>query len=622
MSTVAGSFRKTGNVNRKTWMSFSNLKLEAAVFLLIALTFAAVLGQEGITRQETDLAARSGLYYPFTYGDQDEGGRSTISHAPSKPLKWSCDLRPGAQYAYCGYGLQLDASGQNTGVDFSKYSDIKVKVTYKGVGDHMRLLVQSAVPASLSARVNGATTIPMVTEFVVAQGENTIHIRQDQFAVEEWWLASHKLARDEVPVNFERVVSVAFSSGSTTPYGQFNVSVSSFSFKGTSVSSAHWYLIILGVWLVLTGGFLVFRFLGMRRAYEARQRWQAEESEALSKARAAAEASSAAKSQFLANMSHELRTPLNAILGYTQLLQNDTLTTSQIAAINTIHHSGEHLLAMITDILDLSKVEAGRLELIAARFDLHACVVNVSQMIRLRAEEKGLRFVTTIGHDVPRYIETDQKRIRQVLINLLGNAVKFTSEGEISVSVSTVWTHAHQTRLRFDITDTGVGIRDDQLAQIFRPFEQAGNAIDRSCGTGLGLSITHQIVQMMGGDVTVESTLGYGSRFRVEATFDLAADDTISLGFDGAEPSPHSGDLPPTETAPTLLAPEGAQMARLLVLARAGNLRAIRKEIPSIVALGEPYHPFAARLDSLAASYQSPAVLRLIEQYAQERAAA
>ncbi|OYW82017.1 MAG: hypothetical protein B7Z26_04120 [Asticcacaulis sp. 32-58-5] len=598
-------------------MNLINLKFEATVFLLIALTFAAVLGQEGITRQETDLVARSGMYYPFTYGDQDDGGQTTISHDPAKPLKWTCDLRAGADYAYCGYGLQIDSSGKNIGVDFSKYDDINLKITYTGVGDHVRLLFQTAVPPSLRDRTGSSDTIPMIAEFAVAQGDNTIQITKDQFAVEEWWLSSHKLARDEVPVNFEHVVSVALSSGTTTPHGRFEAAVTSFVLKGASVSSAHWYLIILGIWLVLTGGFLVFRFFDMRRAYEARQRQQAAEREALARARAAAEASSAAKSQFMANMSHELRTPLNAILGYTQLLQKDSLTASQIAAVSTIHHSGEHLLAMITDILDLAKVEAGRLELIPARFDLHACVVNVSHMIRLRAEEKGLRFVITIKDDVPRYVMADQKRVRQILINLLGNAVKFTSAGEIAVTVSSLWSDDHQARLCFEINDTGIGIRHDQLAQIFRPFEQAGNAIDKSCGTGLGLSISHQIVQMMGGDITVHSTPGLGSRFCVEASFDLDADDTH---YETPPPQDHA--LPSAfDAAQSLRAPEGEQMIRLLALARAGNLRAIRKEVPLIESLGPPYHPFAARLDALAASYQSPAVLRLIEQYAQERAA-
>lgn len=258
---IAEPFDGSEPVRRAAWLKVSNLKFEAVIFLLIALTFGAVLGQEGITRQETDLAARAGQYYPFTYGDHDEGGKSTISHDPAQPLKWSCTLRAGTEYAYCGYGLQLDSSGENIGVDFSKYNDIGLNLSYHGVGDHMRLLVQAAVPPSLQARVNGADTIPMVAEFAVAQGDNLIHLRQDQFVVEEWWLTSHKLAREEVPVNFEHVVSVALSSGSTTPYGRFEAVVKSFTLKGASVSSAHWYLIILGIWLVLTGGFWCSAFL-------------------------------------------------------------------------------------------------------------------------------------------------------------------------------------------------------------------------------------------------------------------------------------------------------------------------------------------------------------------------
>ncbi|MBW8883101.1 MAG: hypothetical protein JF615_17280, partial [Asticcacaulis sp.] len=373
----------------------------------------------------------------------------------------------------------------------------------------------------------------------------------------------------------------------------------SLDFQGAYLSTAQWYLIILGAWLVATGGFLVYRFLGLRKGYEERQRRQAEEARVLAEARAAAEQASSAKSQFLANMSHELRTPLNAIIGYAALLKDSELSEKQISAIRTIQQSGEHLLTMITDILDIAKVEAGKLELLPGAFDIRACVMAVAQMIALRAQEKGLAFAVVIDDAVPYSVFADQKRVRQVLINLLVNAVKFTSAGEVRL--------------------TGVGIAHDHIDRIFRPFEQAGNSIDRSGGTGLGLAITHQIVTMMDGAIGVESRLGEGSCFRVEITFALAQ---------GAARLPEPGEpapLPQPETdegEAALVAPAGEALERLLVLARAGNLRAIRKEIPAIKALGPQYLAFAERLDALAAAYQSPAVLRLIEHSAQERTAA
>ena len=280
---------------------------------------------------------------------------------------------------------------------------------------------------------------------------------------------------------------------------------------------------------------------------------------------------------------------------------------------------------MITDILDIAKVEAGRLELLPGVFDIRLCVLSVAQMVRLRAEEKGLLFTVDIADDVPRLVVADQKRIRQVLINLLGNAIKFTPSGEVRLEVSCVTSATDDTGLRFCVTDTGVGISPDQLQRIFQPFEQAGNAIDKSGGTGLGLSITYHIVQMMGGDIRVESGIGSGSRFIVEAPFGRADEDMARLEAPDAEgntPDDKVLPLPEREDASPLVAPFGPQLDHLLFLARAGNLRAIRKAVPEIIAAGPEYRGFAERLDSLATAYQSPAVLRLIEDAARERDAA
>jgi signal transduction histidine kinase len=620
----------TNATETKGWFHYSNLKVEAAIFLLIALTFAAVLGQKAITSRQLDVTSRVGQYYPFVFGDMDEGGKSSIEHATAKPLIWSCTLREGTKYAYCGYGLQFTAPGI-PGINFAKYQNVTLKLNYHGTGDHLRLLLQNAAPSSFGGKVKTSETIPFVAEFPVIQGQNEVHLSRDQFTVERWWLTSHNLTGDDVDTDMNSVVSLAFSSGSQTPLGRLDVAVSAIDFHGVSISTDQWYLIILGIWLVLTGGFLVYRFFVMRRVYEARQRYQAEETRVLAEARAAAEAASSAKSQFLANMSHELRTPLNAILGYAQLLKATHSTGRDLAAIQTIEHSGEHLLTMITDILDISKVEAGRLELLFAPFDIRSCVLNVTQMVRLRAEEKGLLFSVSIADDVPRNVVGDQKRIRQVLINLLGNAIKFTPTGEIRLEVLSGADPADETRLKFTVVDTGVGIGPHQIERIFRPFEQAGNAIDRSGGTGLGLSITRHIVHMMGGEISVESDIGKGSRFSFEAQFGKADEEISKL--DGPTDLPvasENGVLSEAKTVTVdelgdsepMIAPVGPQLEQLLVLARAGNLRAIRKLIPEIIAAGREYRVFAERLDLLAAGYQSPAVLRLIEEYTKEKDAA
>lgn len=586
--------------------------------MLIALTFAAVLGQGAVTSRQFDLTSQMGQYYPFDYSDKSDGGQTSVTWDKSKPLQWSCTLRAGAQYTYCGYGLQLDADHEATGLDITKFQNITLKLNYRGTGEHLRLLLQSPRPANLAAKVRKDETVPYVVEFDVVQGDNVIHLAKGNLTAEQWWLNAHNLAHDAVPPVPEQIVSVAFSSGSQTPNGRMDVHVQSINFEGVSVSTAQWYLIILGVWLVLTGAFLIYRFLSLRSGYEQRQIRQAEESRVLAEARAAAESASTAKSQFLANMSHELRTPLNAIIGYAQLLNSDDLSDRQLSAVRTIQHSGEHLLTMITDILDIAKVEAGKLELLPAPFDIRACVSSVAQMVRLRAEEKGLGFHVTIHEDVPQNVVADQKRVRQVLINLLGNAVKFTSSGEIRLDVTLVSVVDEDVRLRFEISDTGVGIHDDQRERIFRPFEQVGNAIDRSGGTGLGLSITRKIVEMMGGEIGVTSASGEGSCFHVEAPFPLAAGEDVPAPVDNVV----ADEAPVSDPVPPMLAPDSATLDQLLAYARSGNLRAIRKEVPAILALGPQFHSFAERLDTLCAAYQSPAVLRLVEKYAEERRAA
>lgn len=241
------------------------------------------------------------------------------------------------------------------------------------------------------------------------------------------------------------------------------------------------------------------------------------ESRELQIAKTAAESANKAKSAFLANMSHELRTPLNAILGYAQLLQRDKeLGARHATAARTIHQSGTHLLTLITDILDLSKIEAGKFELCAASINLRFCLQGVVDMIRVRAEEKGLKFVCDMSPDLPEYVLGDEKRLRQVLINLLGNAIKFTTDGEVGLHITILSQSDADARLRFEVRDTGVGIPQDQLPRIFQPFEQVGDNERRAGGTGLGLSISRQLLSLMNGKIEVESKPGEGSRFWFE----------------------------------------------------------------------------------------------------------
>ena len=242
-----------------------------------------------------------------------------------------------------------------------------------------------------------------------------------------------------------------------------------------------------------------------------------QESRELQIAKTAAENASRAKSDFLANMSHELRTPLNAILGYAQLMENDAgLSERHVVGARTIHQSGTHLLTLITDILDLSKIEAGKLDLFPAPFELRSLARGIADMIRVRAEEKGLIFRCEVSPDLPAQVLADEKRLRQMLINLLGNAIKFTSQGEVGLYITAVSEDENRVRVRFEVRDTGVGIAPDQLALIFQPFEQVGDMERRSGGTGLGLSISRQLINLMNSEIQVESHVGRGSSFFFE----------------------------------------------------------------------------------------------------------
>jgi signal transduction histidine kinase/CheY-like chemotaxis protein len=242
----------------------------------------------------------------------------------------------------------------------------------------------------------------------------------------------------------------------------------------------------------------------------------------LKEAKVAADTANHAKSEFLANMSHELRTPLNGILGYAQIMERDKTTTpKQKDAIQIIHQCGSHLLTLINDILDLSKIEASKMDLDSSSFNFSSFLMGVVEMCRIRAEQKEITFNYQVLNQLPNAVNADEKRLRQVLINLLGNAIKFTEKGGVIFKVGVIGEgedsdQSPLTKIRFHIQDTGVGMASEQLEKIFLPFEQVGNRQQKAEGTGLGLAISQKIVQMMGGEIKVESILGQGSIFYLD----------------------------------------------------------------------------------------------------------
>ena len=230
-----------------------------------------------------------------------------------------------------------------------------------------------------------------------------------------------------------------------------------------------------------------------------------------------AEAANEGKSRFLANMSHELRTPLNAVLGYAQILMRDeALSQMQRQGLATIRRSGEHLLALIDEILNLAKVDAGRLELCPEPVRLPEFVRVIDDIIRVEAIDKKLAFHCDVPTDLPPVVEVDEKRLRQVLLNLLSNAVKFTEAGAVTLRIAATPRDRGMARLHFEVQDSGPGIAAEQHEAIFHPFVQGGTLQGRSSGTGLGLAISRQLTRLMGGELRLESEPGRGSRFWFE----------------------------------------------------------------------------------------------------------
>ena len=250
----------------------------------------------------------------------------------------------------------------------------------------------------------------------------------------------------------------------------------------------------------------------------------------LKEAKQVAETANKTKSEFLANMSHELRTPLNAILGFAQVMGNDSsLNSEQQENLGIINRSGEHLLSLINDVLDMSKIEAGRVGLNEADFDLYRFLNTVEEMFQLKADTQGIQLTVDRDPDVPQYVRSDERKLRQVSINLLGNAIKFTQKGSVSLRVkmgddyknknkdaATVERQSTPYTLHFEVADTGPGIATDELDSLFEPFVQTETGRNSQQGAGLGLPISRKFVQLLGGDITVSSELGKGTVFKFD----------------------------------------------------------------------------------------------------------
>jgi len=337
----------------------------------------------------------------------------------------------------------------------------------------------------------------------------------------------------------------------------------------------------------------------------------AEREEAI-RAREAAIGAHKAKSEFFANVSHELRTPLNGILGYVQLMERDaTLTDRQRENLGVVSRSGEHLLALINDVLSLSKFEAGHAVVNERVFDLRHLLRGIEEMFRIRAEANGLALSFEIGTDTPQFVTGDDAKLRQILINLLGNAFKFTREGHVRLEVD--WVDGLG---RFTVEDTGEGIASDEMASVFEPFVQTASGRRSGEGTGLGLTISRKFARLMGGDIAVESTPGLRTVFTVDLQLLLPSPGDLRAG---RRPTEAAGSGTATSAGPTLsdagrrgleaLGSDGREMLRAALLA--GD---VETALRAVSGLERSDAALSGELDTIIRAYRFDEVLDALDE--------
>ena len=440
-----------------------------------------------------------------------KGNSVAILERTPDALVMHCALGTVATYGFCKMQFLLGRPGM--GIDLSGFDTIDFDLRYTGRPPRViKLHVMNFEPEFStpgdwnSQRFNEA-------EIELPQ-QATFTIPTNVLRTADWWRSTHKIPLSKSYARLDRVTAVELSTGAI-PHGQtITLEVRSIRFRGKWISKTALLMGLVSAWIAsgilgLSLGLLHFR--GSLSATRSRLEHLA----AVDRERKAAEAAREAalteavglarqRSNFLAQMSHELRTPLNAIIGYAQLLKRDRhlLNDRQATGLATIHESGQHLLTLINDILDLARVEAGRMVLYPAAVHLGTFLQVVVDIMRVKAEEKGLAFEYALAPDLPAAVTIDETRLRQVLFNLLGNAVKFTDRGTVSLRVLRVPSSVGDegcVRLRFDVADTGIGMSAQQLGRLFHPFEQVAEGAPGAAGAGRGRAGSPPQVRLQGG---------------------------------------------------------------------------------------------------------------------------
>jgi signal transduction histidine kinase/CheY-like chemotaxis protein len=469
-----------------------------------------------------------------------------------------CALGAAATYPFCN--LIFLMGDPVKGVDLSGYDTIALDVRYSGQSWHVVKLHLMNFEPEFSTQ--GGWDSQRFNEVLIdTSSQPQFTIPMNALRTADWWQFSRRIPLSKSYVRLDHVTAVELQVDDRSGIGQIlTIELRKIEFRGKWISKTTLLSWLMSAWIacgILSLSLGLLRFRSDLQASKTRlerlaavARERKEAAAARETALAEAVALARQRSNFLAQMSHELRTPLNAIIGYAQLLGRDRphLTERQASGLGTIHESGQHLLTLINDILDLARVEAGKMVLHPSTVNLGTFLQILANIMRVKAEEKGLAFSCELAPGLPSAVAIDETRLRQVLLNLLGNAVKFTDSGKVSLRVLPAppadvpegQDGETTARIRFEVADSGIGMSAQQLGRIFQPFEQVATAQRREGGTGLGLAISQQLVRLMGGNIDVVSEPGKGSTFWFDIDVPIAtaapataAPQETLVGYDG-----------------------------------------------------------------------------------------